>query len=121
MLDLALLGQQLLQRVDQGVGVGTVGGEVPGRQVDDAAEAGARAGDGRGAVVREAAVAPQVEALAAEPQLQRYPWLAGAQADVLERLGRAGEAREAYQRAAELTDNEVQRALLTARAARLAN
>lgn len=68
-----------------------------------------------------AAAWPLLEALAAEPQLQRYPWLAGAQADVLERLGRIGEAREAYLRAAELTDNEVQRALLHERARRLAS
>lgn len=64
---------------------------------------------------------PLLQTLAAEPQLQRYPFLAGAQADVLERLGRAGEAREAYLRAAELTDNDMQRELLTARARRLAN
>ena len=68
-----------------------------------------------------AAAWPLLQALAAEPQLQRYPWLAGAQADVLERLGRVGEAREAYLRAAELTDNAVQRALLTERARRLAS
>ena len=64
---------------------------------------------------------PLLQALAAEPQLQRYPWLAGAQADVLERLGRVGEARDTYLRAAELTDNEVQRALLLERAKRLAS
>jgi predicted RNA polymerase sigma factor len=40
---------------------------------------------------------------------------------VLERLGRPAEARDAYLRAAELTDNEVQRELLTERATRLAN
>ncbi|WP_457445043.1 RNA polymerase sigma factor [Roseateles sp. P5_E4] len=68
-----------------------------------------------------AAAWPLLERLAAEPQLKRYPFLAGAQADVLERLGRIGEAREAYLRAAELTDNEVQRELLTERARRLAN
>lgn len=68
-----------------------------------------------------AAAWPLLQALAAEPQLQRYPWLAGAQADVLERLGRVGEAREAYLRAAELTDNAVQRELLTERARRLAS
>lgn len=68
-----------------------------------------------------AAAWPLLEALAAEPQLQRYPWLAGAKADVLERLGRIGEARNAYQRAAELTDNEVQRELLHERARRLAS
>lgn len=66
-----------------------------------------------------AAALPLLQALAAEPPLQRYPFLAGAQADVLERLGRHDEAREAYLRAAELQDNEVQRALLMARAARL--
>lgn len=68
-----------------------------------------------------AAAWPLLQALAAEPQLQRYPWLAGAEADVLERLGRAVEARAAYLRAAELTGNEVQRELLLERAARLAN
>jgi len=68
-----------------------------------------------------AAAWPLLEALAAEPQLQRYPWLAGAQADVLERLGRIGEAREAYLRAADLTENEAQRALLLERAKRLAS
>ncbi len=67
------------------------------------------------------AALPLLQALAAEPQLQRYPFLAGAQADVLERLGRSAEARAAYLRAAELTGNEVQRALLMERAARLAN
>jgi RNA polymerase sigma factor (sigma-70 family) len=68
-----------------------------------------------------AAALPLLEALAAEPQLRRYPFLAGAQADVLERLGRVGEARDAYLRAAELTDNEAQRELLLARAKRLAS
>jgi len=68
-----------------------------------------------------AAALPLLDALAAEPQLKRYPWLAGAQADVLERLGRVGEARDAYLRAAELTDNEVQRALLLERARSLAS
>ncbi|NCT84270.1 MAG: sigma-70 family RNA polymerase sigma factor [Comamonadaceae bacterium] len=63
---------------------------------------------------------PLLQALAAQPQLQRYPWLAGAQADVLERLGRVGEAREAYLRAAELSGNAAQRGLLLERAARLA-
>lgn len=64
---------------------------------------------------------PLLQALAAEPQLQRYPWLAGAQADVLERLGRVGDARDAYLRAAELTENEAQRGLLLERAKRLAS
>ena len=68
-----------------------------------------------------AAAWPLLQALADEPQLQRYPWLAGAQADVLERLGRTAEARAAYLRAAGLTDNDVQRRLLDERAARLAH
>ena len=67
-----------------------------------------------------AAAWPLLQALDAEPQLRRYPFLAGAQADVLERLGRLTQARQAYLRAAELTDNEAQRGLLLARAARLA-
>jgi RNA polymerase sigma factor (sigma-70 family) len=65
------------------------------------------------------AALPLLDALAREPQLQRYPYLAGARADVLERLGRGAEARAAYEQAAALTDNAVQRALLLARAARL--
>jgi RNA polymerase sigma factor (sigma-70 family) len=68
-----------------------------------------------------AAALPLLDALAAEPQLKRYPYLAGAQADVLERLGRVGEARDAYLRAADLQDNDVQRALLLERAKRLAS
>ncbi|MBL8351541.1 MAG: sigma-70 family RNA polymerase sigma factor [Burkholderiaceae bacterium] len=66
-----------------------------------------------------AAALPLLQALAAEPQLQRYPYLAGAQADMLERLGRPGEAREAYLRAAALTANAAQRGLLLERAGRL--
>ena len=68
-----------------------------------------------------AAAWPLLQALDAEPQLRRYPFLAGAQADVLERLGRLTEARQAYLRAAELTENEAQRGLLQERAARLAS
>ena len=64
---------------------------------------------------------PLLKALDAEPQLRCYPFLAGAQADVLERLGRSSEARQAYLRAAELTENEAQRGLLQERAARLAS
>jgi predicted RNA polymerase sigma factor len=60
-----------------------------------------------------------LQALASEPALQRYPWLAGAQAEVLERLGRLPEAREAYLRAADLSDNAVQQQLLRSRAQRL--
>jgi RNA polymerase sigma factor (sigma-70 family) len=60
-----------------------------------------------------------LEALATEPAMQRYPWLAGAQADVLERLGRLSEASAAYLRAATLSDNAVQQQLLRERAQRI--
>ena len=66
-----------------------------------------------------AAAWPLLQQLDAEPQLRGYPYLAGAQADVLERMGRIAQARQAYLRAAELTDNEAQRGLLLERAARL--
>ncbi|WP_295526883.1 RNA polymerase sigma factor [uncultured Pseudacidovorax sp.] len=68
-----------------------------------------------------AAALPVLEALAGEPQLQRYPYMHGARADVLERLGRVDEAREAYRLAAQCTDNEVQRALLSERMNRLSH
>ncbi|WP_295536105.1 sigma-70 family RNA polymerase sigma factor [uncultured Pseudacidovorax sp.] len=66
-----------------------------------------------------AAALALLDALADEPQLQRYPFLAGARADMLERLGCVAEARAAYAQAAALTDNAAQRALLLARAKRL--
>lgn len=67
------------------------------------------------------AALPVLEALAGESQLQRYPYLHGARADVLERLGRIAEAREAYRQAADLTQNEAQRALLLSRMQALAH
>jgi len=68
-----------------------------------------------------AAALPLLDALARDPALRDYPFVAGARADVLERLGRTAAAREAFLRAAELQDNEVQRALLLERARRLAD
>jgi RNA polymerase sigma factor (sigma-70 family) len=62
---------------------------------------------------------PLLVELDGEQQLRGYPFLAGAQADVLERMGRSTEARRAYLRAAELAGNEAQRGLLQERAARL--
>jgi predicted RNA polymerase sigma factor len=59
---------------------------------------------------------PLVEALAAEPALARYPWLSSARGDLLARLGRAAEAREAFMHAAALTQNERDRAVLQRRA-----
>jgi RNA polymerase sigma-70 factor (ECF subfamily) len=62
-----------------------------------------------------AALAP----LAVEPQLARYGYLAAARADFLRRLGRAGEARLAYEEALLLTENEVERRFLASRLAAL--
>ncbi|MDQ0689894.1 RNA polymerase sigma factor [Arthrobacter sp. W4I7] len=62
----------------------------------------------------------ELDALGAEPQLARYPYLAAARADFLARLGRAGEARVAFEEALILTDNDAERNYLRARLARLA-
>ena len=58
-----------------------------------------------------------VDALAADPALVRYPWLPAVRGDLLARLGRAGEAAEAFERASALTRNGSERALLLERAA----
>jgi RNA polymerase sigma-70 factor (ECF subfamily) len=57
----------------------------------------------------------ELDALAAEPQLATYPYLAASRADFLRRLGRETEARAAYDEALVLTDNEVERQFLVAR------
>ncbi|MDQ0673938.1 RNA polymerase sigma factor (sigma-70 family) [Pseudarthrobacter siccitolerans] len=63
----------------------------------------------------------ELDALGAEPQLARYPYLAAARADFLARLGRTGEARDAFEEALILTDNDAERSYLRARlASRLA-
>jgi RNA polymerase sigma-70 factor, ECF subfamily len=49
--------------------------------------------------------------------LESYRWLHAARADLLRRLGRFGEASEAYMRALELTENGVDRAYLERRLA----
>jgi RNA polymerase sigma-70 factor, ECF subfamily len=59
----------------------------------------------------------ELERLAAEPQLTRYGYLAAARADFLRRLGRADEARLAYEEAVLLTENAVERRFLTERLA----
>lgn len=51
------------------------------------------------------------------PPLQGYAYLWSARGDLLDKLGRAGEAREAFQRAAQLTDNLREREILLAKAA----
>ena len=59
---------------------------------------------------------PLVDALAASPQLERYHLLSAVRADLLSKLGRQDEARLAFERAAALTLNERERALLLERA-----
>ncbi|MGY1411144.1 MULTISPECIES: RNA polymerase sigma factor [unclassified Luteimonas] len=59
---------------------------------------------------------PLVDALMAEPALRDYHLLPAVRGDLLHRLGRAGEARAEFERAAALTRNARERALLLARA-----
>jgi RNA polymerase sigma-70 factor, ECF subfamily len=61
-----------------------------------------------------------MDTLRDEPALRAYAPLPGARADLLEKLGRKSEARAEYERAAALTHNARQRAMLHARAAALA-
>ncbi|MEU7132276.1 RNA polymerase sigma factor [Streptomyces sp. NPDC046261] len=58
-----------------------------------------------------------VDALAAEPALREYHLLPSVRGDLLVKLGRSEEAREEFVRAAGLTRNERERALLLERAA----
>jgi RNA polymerase sigma factor (sigma-70 family) len=61
----------------------------------------------------------ELDAMGAEPQLARYPYLAAARADFLARLGRPGEARDAFEEALILTDNDAERNYLRTRLGRL--
>jgi RNA polymerase sigma-70 factor (ECF subfamily) len=56
-----------------------------------------------------------VDAVAASGQLEEYPYLHAARADLLRRLGRLPEAADAYSRARDLTANEQERAFLDRR------
>jgi RNA polymerase sigma factor (sigma-70 family) len=58
-----------------------------------------------------------VDALADEPALRNYHLLPSVRGDFLRKLGRLGEARAEFERAASLTDNERERTLLLDRAA----
>jgi RNA polymerase sigma-70 factor, ECF subfamily len=58
----------------------------------------------------------RVEALIAEPSLRKYHLLPSVRADLLDKLGRFEEAAAEFQRAASLTRNARERALLLARA-----
>ena len=71
---------------------------------------------GRGRVrARAAAGLAALDALAAEPQLAGYGYLAAARADFLRRLGRVEQARTAYDEALLLTENAVERDFLQRR------
>jgi len=61
----------------------------------------------------------ELDALAAEPQLATYGYLAAARADFLRRADRVAEARTAYEEALVLTSNEVERRFLERRLAEL--
>jgi RNA polymerase sigma factor (sigma-70 family) len=63
-----------------------------------------------------AAALAAVDALQAEPSLKSYHLLPSVRGDLLAKLGRAEEARAEFTRAASLTQNEQERALLLARA-----
>ncbi|WP_241004282.1 RNA polymerase sigma factor [Conexibacter sp. SYSU D00693] len=58
-----------------------------------------------------------LDAIADDPALREYHLLPSVRGDLLERLGRADEARAAFERAASLTRNARERELLLARAA----
>ncbi|THA41419.1 RNA polymerase sigma factor [Streptomyces sp. A1547] len=65
------------------------------------------------------AALPLVDALAGEPALRTYHLLPSVRGDLLERLGRREEARAEFERAASLTRNAREQALLLGRAARV--
>ena len=68
-----------------------------------------------------AAALQLVDRLAEEPALRDYHLLPSVRGDLLEKLGRADEARAEFARAASLTRNEAERALLQRRAERQAS
>jgi predicted RNA polymerase sigma factor len=61
-----------------------------------------------------------VDGLLGEPSLRDYQWLPSVRGDLLAKLGRNGEARQAFLAAAELAGNAREKALLLERAAALA-
>ena len=62
-----------------------------------------------------------MDGIAASGELETYPYLHAARADLLRRLGRWTEADAAYRRARELTANEPERAFLERRIAEVAS
>jgi RNA polymerase sigma factor (sigma-70 family) len=62
-----------------------------------------------------------VDALLKNKALRQYHWLPSVRGDLLARLGRDGEARAEFERAADLAGNEREKAFLMERAAGLSN
>jgi RNA polymerase sigma-70 factor (ECF subfamily) len=62
-----------------------------------------------------------MDGIAASGELETYPYLQAARADLLRRLERWSEADVAYRRALALTANEPERAFLERRIAEVAN
>jgi predicted RNA polymerase sigma factor len=60
-----------------------------------------------------------VDALRGDKSLSQYQWLPSVRGDLLERLGRHGEARAEFEQAAALAGNQRDKALLLERVARL--
>lgn len=60
-----------------------------------------------------------VDALMLEPALKHYHWLPSVRGDLLAKLGRQAEARLEFERAAGLTRNGQERALLLERAGKM--
>ncbi|MBU0891822.1 MAG: RNA polymerase subunit sigma-24, partial [Gammaproteobacteria bacterium] len=69
-----------------------------------------------GMALGPAAALALVDELAAEPSLRHYHWLPSVRGDLLAKLGRKTEARAEFERAASLTRNVQEKALLLARA-----
>ena len=63
-----------------------------------------------------AAALALVDALAGDPLLRHYHWLPSVRGDLLAKLDRGAEARAEFERAASLTRNAQEKALLLARA-----
>jgi predicted RNA polymerase sigma factor len=69
-----------------------------------------------GMALGPAAALALVDELAAEPSLRHYHWLPSVRGDLLAKLGRQTEACAEFERAASLTRNAQEKALLLARA-----
>jgi RNA polymerase sigma-70 factor (ECF subfamily) len=72
-------------------------------------------------VAGPAAALAAIDALADDPRLAAYPYLAATRADLLRRLDRASEAAAAYQAALALTHNTAERAFLSSRLSEVAD